>query len=89
MDFKPFKALSRLPLAMTAHVVYNAIDPESPATTSSKVIGETIRKHIGFEGLLMSDDLSMQALSGDFSQRTKSAFAAGCDVVLHCNGEMA
>ena len=87
-DFKPFKALSQLPLAMTAHVVYNTIDPESPATTSSKVIGETIRRYIGFEGLLMSDDLSMQALSGDFSQRTKSAFAAGCDVVLHCNGEM-
>lgn len=87
-DFKPFRVLSQLPLAMTAHVVYNAIDPESPATTSSKVIGEMIRGHIGFEGLLMSDDLSMQALSGDFSQRTKSAFAAGCDVVLHCNGEM-
>lgn len=88
IDFEPFKHLSAMPLAMTAHVVYTAIDSESPATTSRSVIDGIIRGHIGFEGVLMSDDLSMHALSGDFSERTHSAFAAGCDVVLHCNGEM-
>ncbi len=85
-DFAPFKSLNDLPLAMTAHVVYTAVDAESPATASTKVINEIIRGWIGFDGLLMSDDLSMNALSGDFSQRAKSAFAAGCDIVLHCNG---
>ena len=85
-DFLPFKLLNDMPMAMTAHVVYTSIDDESPATTSAKVINEIIRGYIGFDGLLMSDDLSMNALSGDYSQRAKSAFEAGCDVVLHCNG---
>ena len=87
-DFAAFKKLADMPLAMTAHVVYSAIDPIAPATTSAKVIDEIIRQEIGFDGLLMCDDLSMHALSGDLSERTQSAFAAGCDVVLHCNGVM-
>ncbi|MBI1262491.1 MAG: beta-N-acetylhexosaminidase [Rhizobiales bacterium] len=87
-DFAPFRMLADLPLAMTAHVVYTAIDPAEPATTSAKVIEEVIRGEIGFDGLLMSDDLSMQALAGDLASRTRASFAAGCDVVLHCNGKM-
>ncbi|MEZ5872137.1 MAG: beta-N-acetylhexosaminidase [Nitratireductor sp.] len=87
-DFYPFMQLADMPLAMTAHVVYSGFDPDHPATTSLRMIGEVIRGWLGFEGLLMSDDLSMQALSGDFSHRTQSSFAAGCDVVLHCNGVM-
>jgi len=87
-DFEPFKRLADLPVAMTAHVIYEAVDPAAPATTSKTVIDDIIRNYIGFQGLLMCDDLSMQALSGDFSQRVQSSFAAGCDVVLHCNGEM-
>ena len=73
---------------MTAHVVYEAIDPQRPATTSPKVIRDVIRGEIGFDGLLMSDDLSMKALDGPFSVRAKAALFAGCDVVLHCNGKM-
>jgi beta-N-acetylhexosaminidase len=88
-DFAPFKALADMPMAMTAHVVYAALDAENPATTSEKIIGEIIRGEIGFDGLLMSDDLSMKALSGDFAARTRASLAAGCDVVLHCNGDMA
>lgn len=88
-DFLPFKALADMPMAMTAHVVYAAIDGRAPATTSRKVIGEVIRGAIGFDGLLMSDDLSMKALSGDLAQRTLRSLAAGCDVVLHCNGDFA
>jgi len=87
-DFPPFKALNDMPMAMTAHVVYSAIDAERPATTSSTVIGDIVRGEIGFDGLLMSDDLSMRALSGDFAERTEASLAAGCDVVLHCNGVM-
>lgn len=87
-DFQPFLQLSDMPMAMTAHVVYSAYDAANPATTSPVVIGEVIREWMGFDGLLMSDDLSMNALSGDFSARARSAFAAGCDIVLHCNGEM-
>ncbi len=87
-DFKPFRELNDMQMAMTAHVVYDAIDADAPATTSKAVIDEIIRNHIGFDGLLMCDDLSMHALSGDFQERTHSAFAAGCDVVLHCNGVM-
>src|SRR5690606_13318514 len=87
-DFAPFRALRDCPMAMTAHVVYEAIDPEQPATTSPRVIEEIIRQEIGFDGLLMSDDVSMKALSGDFASRTRAIFAAGCDVVLHCNGRM-
>ncbi|MCK0198854.1 beta-N-acetylhexosaminidase [Ancylobacter sp. 6x-1] len=87
-DFEPFRRLSDLPLAMTAHVVYAAIDPGHPATTSPTVIAEIIRGHIGFDGALMSDDLSMGALSGTLAARTEAAFAAGCDLALHCNGRM-
>ena len=88
-DFEPFKRLRDMPLAMTAHVVYTAIDAENPATTSPKVINDIIRDYIGFDGLLMCDDLSMHALKGTFEERTEASFAAGCDVVLHCNGDLA
>jgi len=88
-DFAPFRALSDMPMAMTAHVVYSALDFRRPATTSRAVIKDTIRGAIGFDGLLISDDLSMKALGGDFTQRARASLAAGCDVVLHCNGEMA
>lgn len=74
--------------AMTAHVVYAAIDPDQPATQSKRVIGDIVRGEIGFSGLLMSDDLSMHALTGSFEDRTLRSLDAGCDVVLHCNGEM-
>ncbi len=87
-DFAPFAALSDAPLAMTAHVIYSAIDAASPATTSQTVISEIIRQEIGFSGALMSDDLSMKALGGSFQERTKACLAAGCDLVLHCNGDM-
>ena len=85
-DFQPFAALADAPMAMTAHVIYTAIDADNPATWSRKVIGEYIRKQFGFDGLLMSDDLSMHALDGDFDARAAKAIDAGCDVVLHCNG---
>src|SRR5690606_28860700 len=88
-DFAPFRVLSDMPMAMTAHVVYTAVDPKRPATTSKKAFKKVIRGVIGFDGLVMSDDLSMKALSGDFAQRAKASLAAGCDVVLHCNGDMA
>lgn len=87
-DFPPFRALADAPMAMTAHVVYTSIDETRPATTSPKAISEIIRGEIGFDGLLMSDDVSMKALSGDFADRTQAILAAGCDVVLHCNGVM-
>lgn len=87
-DFVTFRGLADCPMAMTAHVVYEAIDPKRPATTSPRVIRDVIRKEIGFEGLLMSDDLSMKALEGPLSKRAKSAQFAGCDIVLHCNGSM-
>jgi beta-N-acetylhexosaminidase len=88
-DFAPFRALSDMPMAMTAHVIYSAIDPKRPATTSKKAMRKVIRGAIGYDGLVMSDDLSMKALSGDFAERASDAIAAGCDVVLHCNGDMA
>lgn len=87
-DFAPFRALAHAPWAMTAHVVYTALDPVNPATTSARVISEVIRGEIGFDGVLLSDDLSMKALRGDFGERTGAALSAGCDVVLHCNGDM-
>ncbi|MGC4025892.1 MAG: beta-N-acetylhexosaminidase [Mesorhizobium sp.] len=87
-DFAPFKALNHLPMAMTAHVVFNAIDPDSPATTSRKVTQEIVRGEIGFDGLLISDDTSMKALSGDFPDKSSAILAAGVDIVLHCNGVM-
>ncbi len=88
VDFEPFRVLSDMPMAMTAHVVYTALDRRGPATTSRKVISRIMREEIGFDGLLMTDDLSMKALSGDFTERARAALAAGCDVVLHCNGDM-
>jgi len=87
-DFAAFVPLASLPLGMTAHVVYSAIDGENPATTSATVIRDVIRGHIGFGGALMSDDLSMGALSGSLAERTRASFAAGCDLGLHCNGKL-
>lgn len=87
-DFVPFKALCNELMAMSAHVVFSDIDKTNPATTSSVVINNIIRSEIGFGGLLMSDDVSMNALSGDFAQRTERIFSAGCDIVLHCCGDM-
>lgn len=85
-DFLPFRALNNAPMAMTAHLVFQAIDPDLPATLSPTMIG-LIRDHIGFNGALMSDDLSMGALSGTMAERASSALAAGCDLALHCNGD--
>lgn len=87
-DFAPFKALSDVPFAMTAHIVYPALDPDRPATTSPAAIA-AIRDQIGYHGALMSDDISMQALSGTIADRSRDALAAGCDLILHCNGDMA
>ena len=87
-DFAAFRPLASLPLGMTAHVVFSAIDPVAPATTSVTMVREVIRGFIGFRGLLMSDDVSMKALSGTIAERSRAAFAAGCDVVLHCNGDL-
>jgi beta-N-acetylhexosaminidase len=87
-DFAPFRVLSDMPMAMSAHVVYSTIDRRGPATTSRTAIRKVIRSVIGFDGLLMTDDLSMKALSGDFTQRARAALAAGCDMILHCNGDM-
>ncbi len=89
VDFPPFAAMADAPMAMTAHVVYTAIDKTAPATLSRKVISSVIRKQIGFRGLLMTDDLSMKALTGSYADKTRRALDAGCDIVLHCNGEMA
>ena len=88
-DFAAFVPLRNLPLGMTAHVVFSAIDPASPATTSVTIVSQVIRGFIGFTGLLMSDDVSMGALSGTIAERSHAALAAGCDVVLHCNGDLA
>jgi len=88
-DLAPFIALNDAPMAMTAHVVYPAWDAEECASLSGKVIGEIIRGRIGFDGLLMSDDLGMHALSGGFGDRAAGVLAAGCDIALHCSGDMA
>ena len=88
-DFAPFRVCSDMPMAMTAHVIYSAVDRKRPATTSKKVMRKVIREAIGFGGLVMSDDLSMKALTGSFTERAEASLAAGCDVVLHCNGDMA
>ncbi len=85
-EFAPFRCLADLPIGMTAHVVYSALDPEAPGTLSP-LVNSTIRADIGFDGLLLTDDLSMRALRGPFDERAEQAFAAGCDVVLHCNGD--
>jgi beta-N-acetylhexosaminidase len=86
-DFAPFQKLNDAPWAMTAHIVYSALDPDRPATLSPTVIEDVIRKTIGFDGVLVSDDLSMQALGGSLGERATGAMAAGCDLVLHCNGK--
>ena len=88
VDFAPFKALADLPMAMTAHVVFSAIDATQPATTSATIVEQVIRGAIGFQGLLMSDDVSMNALTGSIAERTRAIVSAGCDMVLHCNGEL-
>lgn len=87
-DFVPFRALSNLPMGMTAHVLLSSIDPSNPVTMSKIVIETVIREDIGFNGLLISDDLSMKALGGSFRQRAERLFRAGCDIALHCNGTM-
>jgi beta-N-acetylhexosaminidase len=89
-DFAPFRRLAdRVPLGMTAHVVFEAIDPDAPATLSGAVIDKIIRGRFGFDGALMTDDISMGALDGTLGERAARAIAAGCDLVLHCNGELA
>src|SRR6202048_3671630 len=87
-DFAAFQPLADLPMGMTAHVVFSALDAAHPATTSATIIEQVIRGVIGFQGLLMSDDVSMNALAGSIAERTRSIFAAGCDMVLHCNGKL-
>ncbi len=87
-DFAAFRPLAGLPLGMTAHVVFSAYDPLAPATTSVTMVQQVIRGSIGFRGLLMSDDVSMGALSGSIADRTRASLAAGCDLVLHCNGHL-
>jgi beta-N-acetylhexosaminidase len=88
VDFAAFQPLADLPMAMTAHVVFSALDPAHPATTSATIIEQVIRGVIGFQGLLMSDDVSMNALAGSIAERTRAIVAAGCDMVLHCNGRL-
>ncbi|KQT60528.1 MULTISPECIES: beta-N-acetylhexosaminidase [unclassified Aureimonas] len=88
IDFVPFQALKTLPAAMTAHLLFTDIDPTFPATLSQIVVESVIRHEIGFDGLLMTDDISMKALAGDIGDLSRQAIAAGCDVVLHCNGDM-
>ncbi|MCB1506849.1 MAG: beta-N-acetylhexosaminidase [Hyphomicrobiaceae bacterium] len=88
-DFAPFKALRGMPTAMTAHVVFSDLDPAHPASTSGLVTAEIIRGHIGFDGLLMSDDLGMQALTGTMRHRAEAVISAGSDVALHCSGNLA
>jgi beta-N-acetylhexosaminidase len=87
-DLEPFERLSWAPMGMTAHVVYTAWDADRPASLSPIVIGEIIRGRIGYDGFLMSDDLGMEALRGDFGSRAAGVVAAGCDVALHCSGNM-
>ena len=86
-DFAPFAALADLPIAMTAHVVYRAIDPSRPATISPDVVAKIMRGALGFDGLIVSDDLSMKALGGSFAERARAVFKAGVDIALHCNGD--
>ena len=88
VDFAPFRALNDLPMAMTAHLVFAALDGERPATQSPRMV-RVIREEIGFKGLLISDDLNMQALAGTLAERTARTVAAGVDIALHCKGDMA
>ncbi|MCB2054267.1 MAG: beta-N-acetylhexosaminidase [Geminicoccaceae bacterium] len=88
-DFEPFRACRHAPFAMTAHIVFEALDPERPATHSRRVVQDVIRGEIGFEGILFSDDLSMNALEGPIETRARRSIEAGCDLALHCNGDFA
>ena len=88
VDFPPFAAFADAPMAMTAHVIYTAIDKAAPATLSRKIIKSVIRGQIGFRGLLITDDLSMKALSGTLAEKCSTALSAGCDMLLHCNGKL-
>ena len=87
-DFMPFKGLSDMPMAMTAHILFPQLDPEQPATTSSLIISEIVRGYIGFKGLIISDDVTMSALSGSYRARASATRSAGCDVVLHCSSDI-
>ncbi|MEL6421699.1 MAG: glycoside hydrolase family 3 N-terminal domain-containing protein, partial [Pseudomonadota bacterium] len=87
-DFAPFVALADLPAGMTAHIVYTALDEQECASTSARIISNIIRGQFGFDGLLMSDDLSMAALTGSIADRTARVRRAGCDIALHCNGRL-
>lgn len=87
-DFAAFALAKDIPWAMTAHILFSAIDSEQPVTLSPRLIQNVIRREIGFDGLLLTDDLSMQALGGSFAERSREALAAGCDILLHCNGNM-
>jgi beta-N-acetylhexosaminidase len=87
-DFRPFRELADMPLGMTGHLLIRAVDAERPATISSRVIAEIIRGRIGFKGVLITDDLSMEALAGPVQARAAAAIAAGCDIALHCNGRL-
>ena len=88
-DFRPFRHLADMPLAMTAHVVFTALDKRRPATISRRIVREIMRGELGYDGLIMTDDISMKALSGSFEDKAKAAIRAGVDVVLHCHGIMA
>src|SRR6185295_14313550 len=88
IDLEPFERLSAASMGMTAHVVYTAWDERRPASLSPVIIRDIIRERIGFDGLLMSDDLGMEALKGDFASRARDVVAAGCDLALHCSGKM-
>lgn len=88
-DFLPFRLLRDMPMAMTAHILYTALDADKPASLSAAIIGQVIRAGIGFDGLLVSDDVSMKALRGPIGERCRALFAAGCDMALHCNGDLA
>lgn len=86
-DFAPFRALADMPAAMTAHIVYPDFDPDAPASTSPSIVHDVIREEIGFDGLLMSDDIEMKALTGSTADNARQVLAAGCDLVLHCSGD--
>lgn len=89
VDFPPFADLADMPIAMTAHVVYSAFDPDWPATQSAKIVKDVIRGELGFDGLVLTDDLGMSALSGSMAERTTRSLDAGCDIALHCSGILA
>lgn len=86
-DFKPFLALMKEPMLMTAHVIYRSLDPEAPATQSSKIIRGLIREEWGYNGLIITDDINMNALEGSIEDRSRRALEAGCEVICHCNGD--